>query len=184
MAAPIACSEVDYAARNARVAELFPLVKPIARRVLRSLPPSFELSDLMQAGALGLMAAASRFDPAIAATFQAYAKMKIRGAMLDLASGKEYRESTRPPLEHVAISPRAVEPSPEALAQTSERARTLRRAVRKLTPRQRKVIRLRYRKELTQKQAGVRLDGISQAGARALEIRALKRLKVLLAKSA
>ena len=184
----------DYAERNARVVELFGLVKPIARRVLRSLPPSFELADLEQHGAIGLMDAAERYDPAHAATFRVYAKMKIRGAILDACSGREYRESTRPSLEYieehapgfrgaghrVTVLYASHSPSPEQLATSAERTRKLRVAVAKLTPRQRKVIQLRYGSEVTQKEAGRALGGISQAGARELELRAIKGLKRLL----
>lgn len=60
-----------------------PLVKRIANHLLARLPGSVELSDLLQAGMIGLIEAARLHDPASGASFETYATIRIRGAMLD-----------------------------------------------------------------------------------------------------
>lgn len=59
------------------------LVRQLAVRVARRLPPSFELDDLVQQGCLGLLQAADRYDPDLNSSFDAYARPRIKGAMLD-----------------------------------------------------------------------------------------------------
>lgn len=59
------------------------LVKRIARHVLSRLPASVQLDDLIQAGLIGLMEAARLYDPSQGASFETYASIRVRGAMLD-----------------------------------------------------------------------------------------------------
>lgn len=59
------------------------LVKRIARHVLSRLPASVHLDDLVQAGLIGLMEAARLYDPSQGASFETYATIRVRGAMLD-----------------------------------------------------------------------------------------------------
>jgi RNA polymerase sigma factor for flagellar operon FliA len=47
------------------------------------LPQSVEVEDLISAGTMGLIAAADRFDPSRGASFETYARYRIRGAILD-----------------------------------------------------------------------------------------------------
>jgi RNA polymerase sigma factor FliA len=69
--------------RDQIVVENLPLVKAIAHRLRANLPVHVDLDDLMHAGAIGLIDAATRYDDAKDVTFQTYAKHRIRGAMLD-----------------------------------------------------------------------------------------------------
>ncbi len=59
------------------------LVKAIAHQIHATLPGHVELDDLIQAGTLGLIDAADKFDPAKQIQFSGYAKFRIRGAILD-----------------------------------------------------------------------------------------------------
>lgn len=59
------------------------LVKRIAHHLSARLPDSVELDDLMQAGMIGLLEAAGNFDATRGASFDTYAGIRIRGAMLD-----------------------------------------------------------------------------------------------------
>jgi RNA polymerase sigma factor for flagellar operon FliA len=59
------------------------LVKRIAHHIMAKLPASIELDDLIQAGMLGLIEAASHYDPSRGASFETYAGIRIRGAILD-----------------------------------------------------------------------------------------------------
>jgi RNA polymerase sigma factor for flagellar operon FliA len=60
-----------------------PLVKRIAYHLGGRLPASIHPSDLMQAGMIGLLDAARNFDARHGASFETYAGIRIRGAMLD-----------------------------------------------------------------------------------------------------
>ena len=59
------------------------LVKRIAYHLAGRLPPSVEIDDLMQAGMLGLLEAASNYAANRGASFETYAGIRIRGAMID-----------------------------------------------------------------------------------------------------
>ena len=60
-----------------------PLVKKIALHLMARLPDSVLLDDLMQAGMIGLLEAASKYDPGRGASFETYAGIRIRGAIVD-----------------------------------------------------------------------------------------------------
>ncbi|MCS6797409.1 MAG: sigma-70 family RNA polymerase sigma factor [Myxococcota bacterium] len=60
-----------------------PLVRRIAFRLARRLPPCVDVGDLVGAGCEGLLRAIASYDAARDAAFEAYAEMRIRGAMFD-----------------------------------------------------------------------------------------------------
>lgn len=60
-----------------------PLVKRIAYHLLARLPASVQVEDLLQAGMIGLLEAAKKYDVSKGASFETYAGIRIRGAMLD-----------------------------------------------------------------------------------------------------
>ncbi len=59
------------------------LVKRIAHHLLARLPANVQLDDLMQAGMIGLLEAARKYDSSKGASFETFAGIRIRGAMLD-----------------------------------------------------------------------------------------------------
>jgi RNA polymerase sigma factor FliA len=59
------------------------LVKRIAYHLAGRLPSSVEVDDLIQAGMLGLLEAAANYSDGRGASFETYAGIRIRGAMLD-----------------------------------------------------------------------------------------------------
>jgi RNA polymerase sigma factor for flagellar operon FliA len=59
------------------------LVKRIAYHLVGRLPPQVEVEDLMQAGMMGLIEAAQNYTSGRGASFETYAGIRIRGAMLD-----------------------------------------------------------------------------------------------------
>jgi RNA polymerase sigma factor for flagellar operon FliA len=59
------------------------LVKRIAYHLCARLPPSVEVDDLIQAGMLGLLEAAGHFAEGKGASFETFAGIRIRGAMID-----------------------------------------------------------------------------------------------------
>jgi len=74
---------VDYKASNNLVVENEQLVKRIAFHLMSRLPASVQADDLIQAGMIGLIEASRKFDPEQGASFETYAGIRIRGAMLD-----------------------------------------------------------------------------------------------------
>jgi RNA polymerase sigma factor FliA len=69
--------------RDRIVLEHIPLVKAIAIRVHETLPVHVDLDDLIHAGVLGLFDAVLKYDGHKNVVFQAYAKHRIKGAILD-----------------------------------------------------------------------------------------------------
>jgi RNA polymerase sigma factor FliA len=59
------------------------LVRRIAHHMMRRMPHSIEVDDLIQAGMLGLLEAAQKYECRAGSTFSAYAVRRIRGAILD-----------------------------------------------------------------------------------------------------
>jgi len=60
-----------------------PLVKRIAYHLMGRLPDTVQIEDLIQAGMLGLLEAIKHYDAGQGASFETYAGIRIRGAMLD-----------------------------------------------------------------------------------------------------
>lgn len=59
------------------------LLKRIAYHLMARLPASVQVEDLLQAGVVGLLEAARNYDPSQGASFETYAGIRVRGAMLD-----------------------------------------------------------------------------------------------------
>jgi RNA polymerase sigma factor for flagellar operon FliA len=59
------------------------LVKRIAYHLAGRLPPNVEVDDLIQAGMIGLLEAAAHYCADRGASFETYAGIRIRGAMID-----------------------------------------------------------------------------------------------------
>ncbi len=76
-------SAPELAQRNQVVLDHLHLVKAVARRLRATLPDQAEFGDLVQAGTLGLIDAANKYDPSRGFLFKTYATHRIRGAMLD-----------------------------------------------------------------------------------------------------
>lgn len=60
-----------------------PMVKRMAYHLAARLPASVQVDDLVQAGLIGLMDAAARFEESLGVQFETYAMQRVRGAMLD-----------------------------------------------------------------------------------------------------
>lgn len=76
-------AEIQNESGDSLVSEHANLVKRIAFHLLNRLPPSVQAEDLIQAGMIGLLEAAKHYDPSQGASFDTYAGIRIRGAMLD-----------------------------------------------------------------------------------------------------
>lgn len=69
--------------RNLIARRFAPKIKIIALRMKAKLPQSVEMSELMSAGALGLVEALKKFRPELGIKIDTYAESRIKGAMLD-----------------------------------------------------------------------------------------------------
>jgi len=74
---------VQAGGTDERVIQHAPLVKRIAYHLLNRLPDSVQVDDLIQAGMLGLLESIKNYDASQGASFDTYAGIRIRGAMLD-----------------------------------------------------------------------------------------------------
>ena len=69
--------------REELVTRGLPIVRRLAFRLVRRLPPNVDVGDLIGAGSEGLLKAVEAYDPAEDKRFEPYATVRIRGAMLD-----------------------------------------------------------------------------------------------------
>jgi RNA polymerase sigma factor for flagellar operon FliA len=74
---------VDLEARDRLVMAHVSLVRTLAQRLAQRLPSQVELSELVSVGVLGLVEAANRYQPSLGVPFDAFARRRIHGAMLD-----------------------------------------------------------------------------------------------------
>lgn len=75
--------DADTSVRDQLIMEHTGLVKAMARRLAGRLPSQVERSELVSVGMVGLIDAASRFKPSLGVPFNAFARRRIHGAMLD-----------------------------------------------------------------------------------------------------
>lgn len=73
----------DFIRRDELTIQHLPLVTAIAARIRETLPVHVDLDDLVHAGVLGLFDAANKYESDKQVAFPAYAKHRIRGAILD-----------------------------------------------------------------------------------------------------
>ncbi|MSU62203.1 MAG: FliA/WhiG family RNA polymerase sigma factor [Pedosphaera sp.] len=68
---------------NELVQQYLPLVKTVVGRLMMTMPAHVDFDDLNSAGLVGLLNAIRRFDPKCGASFETYARVRIRGEVLD-----------------------------------------------------------------------------------------------------
>ena len=78
-----ASASPQAASRDELVLKHLQIVKAIAAQVRQKLPEHVDLDDLIQAGTLGLLDAADKFDATKSVAFSTYAKHRIKGAIID-----------------------------------------------------------------------------------------------------
>ncbi len=103
-----------------------PLVKRIAYHLMSRLPPSVQADDLIQAGMIGLLEASKNYDASQGASFETYAGIRIRGAMLDEIRRTDWTpRSVHRKARQVAEAVRDIENREGRDARDSEVAETL-----------------------------------------------------------
>lgn len=76
-------NETELETQADLVGKYAPLVKRIAHHLMARLPSSVVLDDLIQSGMIGLLEAARKYDSSKGASFETYAGIRIRGAIID-----------------------------------------------------------------------------------------------------
>lgn len=141
------------------------LVRILAARVLGGLPGGcgVEMSDLIQAGNVGLLQAERTYSPGYGAPLSCYAKFRIRGEMLDAVrrnarqarAGITMQGSTADDgTDLEAMIPAPSECSPHSVLAKSQRAAILGEEVARLPERYRMIVRLRYGREFSLREIG------------------------------
>ena len=102
------------------------LVRRIAHHLAARLPASVEVDDLIQAGMLGLIDAARNYQDDQGATFETYASIRIRGAMIDeIRRGDWVPRSVHRRYREVVAATRGIEQRTGRAATAPEVARAL-----------------------------------------------------------
>ncbi|MDP9170630.1 MAG: sigma-70 family RNA polymerase sigma factor [Acidobacteriota bacterium] len=166
--------------------ELERLVRGLAGRLHARLPRGcgIDVSDLVQAGNIGLLQAASSFDPRHGASLAGFAKFRIRGEMIDMVRRHVGRNRAQPPARSADSEaadwesriPAAAESSPQYSLLQRERAEIISQELSRLPARHRTVVRLRYSREMTLQQIGTELR-VNESRACQIHRNALDRLK-------
>ena len=76
-------SSTEGDTENALVQQYLPLVRSVLGRLAMTLPEHVDQSDLNSAGLVGLLQALRNFDPSCGTSFESYARVRVRGAMID-----------------------------------------------------------------------------------------------------
>jgi RNA polymerase sigma factor for flagellar operon FliA len=147
--------------------------------LLRSIPRSIALEDLIGAGRLGLVEAARNYRPEAfgGAPFSSYARPRIRGAIWDSVKRAPFREAKRPRIEDT--------PEPASYTFTMEAAAAVDRAelgfrmsaaLRALPEIQRRVVLLYYEEGLRMRAIGSQF-GVTKTGASKIHRAAIRLLR-------
>lgn len=75
--------KTQVCASQIRVEDYAPLVKRIAYHMMLRMPACVQVDDLIQAGMIGLLEAVQKYDGSRGASFETYAGIRIRGAIID-----------------------------------------------------------------------------------------------------
>jgi RNA polymerase sigma factor (sigma-70 family) len=164
--------------RDKLITQHLDLVAAIARSLHEHCPPSIALDDLIQTGNLALIIAAERFSPQQhgGAPFSAYARQRIRGAMLDSFRRRHWTNATMEP----AIPDRGAATVIETELDQGRLRRRVRAAVQQLPAAERAIVAGHRLAELELK-AVARIYGISYSRAKELHRTGMAALREQLA---
>ncbi|MDQ2952479.1 MAG: sigma-70 family RNA polymerase sigma factor [Chloroflexota bacterium] len=179
----------DAQSRSLLIERYLPLAKGLSRRVRTTETPVTDGDDMASAAFLGLIDAVDRFEPGRGVPFEAYARLRIRGAMID-----ELRRTT----ERSRTATQEEQPRVTSLDLILDAGRTdmlpfgdggldegheeedlrgrVEVALDTLPERQREVLTHYYKDDLTLRQTGAHM-GISEARACQLHGRAIVNLR-------
>lgn len=181
-----------------------PLVRQVVARFLRRLPANVLRDDLVAAGIHGLIDSLRKNGGDAGATFESYARIRIRGAILDelrtqdwlprrarwAALGKRAATDETPiavvgiedltPGERTSSFVNDDEKDPSELLEDRQEAHMLSEAIEQLPARERTIVRMHYFQGARFKDIGEIL-GVSEPRVSQLHSRAMGQLKKILA---
>lgn len=181
------------------IARHLPLVRQVVAGFVRRLPVNVLRDDLVAAGILGLVDSLRKNGGDGGPTFESYARIRIRGAILDelrsqdwlprrarwAAEGKTERVATV--LAVVGLDDATHElsladdtPDAQEMLEESDEARRLAGVVDQLPPRERLIVQMHYFQGARFKDIGEAL-GVSEPRVSQLHTRAMSQLRKLLA---
>jgi RNA polymerase sigma factor for flagellar operon FliA len=183
------------ATESADVTTYMPLVHQEAARCARRLPSNVQRDDLVAAGTMGLVDALRRQVGERGPTFEAYARLRIRGAIFDELRAQDWLSrrarvkaepgATVSSLSHLppdatphgmtAVHP----PTPHDLIEKRSEHKALKRAVESLPERERRIVDMHYFQGVQLKAIAVAL-GVSEPRISQLHARATKILRTWL----
>ncbi|WP_170229471.1 sigma-70 family RNA polymerase sigma factor [Polyangium fumosum] len=185
-----------------------PLVNQIVAQIARRLPANVLRDDLLAAGVFGLLDSLRRNGGNGGDTFEWYARMRIRGAVVDELRAQDWLSRRRraavtaaregesgaarptclvslhdltPVEEQVHLV--AEDEDPAAALEARESYRALFRAMEQLPERERQIVGMHYFDGVKLKDIGAHL-GVSEPRVSQLHARALGRLKILIQRAA
>ncbi|WP_396623518.1 sigma-70 family RNA polymerase sigma factor [Luteitalea sp.] len=82
-AVSVMTQQASYVDRDQLVIAHVGLVKAMAHRLAQRLPAQVEMTDLISVGVMGLIDAAGRYKASMGVPFDAFARRRVQGAMLD-----------------------------------------------------------------------------------------------------
>jgi RNA polymerase sigma factor for flagellar operon FliA len=182
------CRAGDAQSRSLLIERYLPLARSLSRRVTIATPVA-DGDDLSSAAFLGLIDAVDRFEPGRGVPFEAYARLRIRRAIIDelRRTGERARNTDAPEQPrtvsldslmdgewHEALP--AAEDGVDAAYEHEDLRGRVEVALDTLPPRQREVLTRYYSDDLTLREAGTRM-GISEARACQLHGRAIFNLR-------
>ena len=133
----------------------------IAAVVKRRLPPFILLEDLRSEAWVGLIQAALHYDPTTKVPFEAFARRRIHGAVIDSVRRRNFKHTSTLPLVDHAEFLSTLQTRPfddlEAELDSDTTSDAVRDAVKRMPERDRKVIELRYFEGMNGKQVSRKL---------------------------
>ena len=177
------CKAGDAASRCALIERYSGMAARMARRLHPAGITAVSPEDLESAGLIGLIDAVDRYQPERGVPFEAYAALRVRGAVLDelraVTGGRPSEAPVQLSLEEMLEAgdhtlPTVDETGPQRAAE--DLAARVERALRFLPERQREVLARYYGQSLTLREAGKSM-GVSEARACQLHARAIASLR-------
>ncbi len=183
------CRAGDASSRGALIERYIPLARGLARRRRLVDTPVTDQDDLASAAFLGLIDAVDRFEPGRGVPFEAYASLRIRGAIIDELRriderGRSAGAATQPrPMSLSGLVEEewlhfltTTDETPDDKFEHEDLRGRVEAALRGLPPRQRELLARYYADALTLREAGQRM-GVSEARACQLHGRAITNLR-------
>jgi len=186
---------------TAEVTDYMPLVHQVVARFMGKLPPNVLRDDLIAAGTYGLIDSLRKNGDGRGPTFEWYARIRIRGAILDELRSQDWltrrarsrviathgveagQRSAAIALEELPSVDVATEPSPFDLACEHLERRALADAVATLPDRERRIITRHYFEDVQFKTIAQEL-GVSEPRISQLHARAVSMLRERMAEAA